>query len=100
MNKLEKTIVLSTFLVCGLYIILFNMNMPHYWSGDPLLVPELIIDWLWWLGLISCIVTIVICIRDTGKRKLENRDGWVAYMVLFGVVGIPHYYIKYGRHSR
>jgi hypothetical protein len=97
MNKAEKTIVIGTFGLTVLFIVLFNLNMPHYWGNSPLVVPESAIDTLWLICMLLSITTLFLCIRDSGKRDLTNRIGWVAYMLLIGAIGIPHYYIKHGR---
>jgi hypothetical protein len=100
MNKIEKSIVLSTFLVSVIYIVLFNLNFPHYWNNSPIIFPDRVVDILWYVCFALSLITFAICIVDTGKRKLNSRASWVIYMVLIGVIAIPHYYIKYGGHPR
>jgi hypothetical protein len=100
MSYAEKFVVLTTFALSMLYIVLFNLNMPHYWSNSARIVPENVIDALWVVSLLFSLITLILCIRDSGMRDLANRAGWIAYMLLLGVIGIPHYYLKYGRHPR
>lgn len=100
MNKTEKIFVLGAFVIFALYFVLFNMNLPHYWNNSPRAIPENIIDVLWVLSLTFAIITLILCIRDSGKRNLASRASWVVYMIVVGVIGIPHYYLKHGRHPR
>ena len=100
MSNTEKVIVTITMVTGIIYIVLFNLNIQHYWAGEPAVVSDRLIDSIWVAAFILGAVATVLCIVDTGKRPLNNRAAWVAYIVLFGVIGVPHYYFKYGRHSR
>lgn len=100
MSKLEKTILIVTLVLAVAYIVAFNMNVPYYWGSGERVVPKGIVDALWVLVLLMSVITLAVCIRDSGLRKLQNRGWWISYMVLLGAVAIPHYYIKHGRRSR
>jgi len=100
MNNTEKIIVLGTFSVIVLYIVFFNLNFAHYWNNSPRIIPEKILSIFWVASLLMSVITLIVCIRDSGKRNLESRSNWIIYMILFGSVGVPHYYFKYGRHPR
>ena len=97
MSFVEKLVVVGTLVLSLVYIIGFNLNVPHYWSGAPQVFPDEVLNMMFPILLLANLVTLIICIIDSGRRNLENRHGWIAYMVLIGAVGIPHYYIKYGR---
>ncbi len=98
MNNMERRVVVATFVLAVIYIIAFNLNVPYHWGHGERIIPQLVLNTLWSLSLILSVVTLILCIRDSGRRHLENRTGWVVYMVMFGAVGIPHYYYRYGRH--
>ena len=99
MNKAEKIVVLSTFGLSVLFIILFNLNMPHYWNNNsPLIVPVMAIDTMWLICLFLSIATLLLCIKDSGNRNLPNRTAWTVYMLFIGAIGMPHYYDKNGMH--
>ena len=100
MNQIEKSILLITLIISVAYIIAFNLNVPYYWSNEPRVVPDGILRLMWLCTFILGITALVLCIRDSGKRNLEKRASWIAYMVLIGAFGIPHYYFKHGRHAR
>ena len=100
MNKIEKATVLITLSLVVIYIIAFNLNIPHYWKDEPRVVSESALNTLLFFGFLFSIATLVLIIKDIGKRNLENINFWVAYVLFFGVFGIPHYYFKIGRFSR
>ena len=100
MNKSEKTVVVGTLFLLAVYLVAFNLNVPYHWGHGERLVPQGALDVLWKVGLVLSILTLVICIRDSGRRNLEDRASWVAYMLLLGAVGVPHYFLKYGRRPR
>lgn len=100
MNKLEEAIVVGTLLLSVVYVVAFNFNVPYYWGHGERIVPQLALDTLWKVVIVLSILTLVVCIRDSGRRGLENRAGWVTYMLFLGAIGVPHYYLKHGRRPR
>lgn len=100
MSKPEKTIIFSTFIMLAAYIVVFNLNVPYYWGYGEKLIPPMMLDILWKIGSVMSILTLMVCIKDSGQRNLENRGGWIVYMLVLGAVGVPHYYIRHGRRPR
>lgn len=100
MNRLEKTILMVTGALAVVYIVAFNLNVSYYWGSGQRVFAKGVVDALWGFLLLMSVATLAICIRDTGLRQLQNRGGWIFYILLLGAVAIPHYYIKHGRWPR
>ena len=100
MNHTEKLILLFSLVVLVVYIIAFNLNVPHYWSGAERVVPENILKILQYATLFFAVSSLGVCIRDSGKRNLDDRSLWVLYMLIIGVIGMPHYYFRIGKAPR
>jgi len=100
MNKIEKSLILIALIVSVVYIVAFNLNVPHYWSDEPRVISENTLKIIWYFALLFSIATIIVIIKDSGKRNIENRTSWLAYILLLSVIAIPHYYLKYGRNVR
>jgi len=100
MNKIEKSFVVGSYIWALIYIVLFNINVPSHFGYGEELIPESLLYSFWLITVVLSLAAIMVTLMDIGKRNLNNKVGWVTYVLILSAISVIHYFIKYGRNPR